>query len=370
MIRSLLLFLSFARVGLFDWFGSPWRSVAQVLLPVLYVLALLPFTLDAVLEQPAARVVVADVGPAAKDLRPVLRGMDYIVAGRLPAGEAQRRFEQSQFDAVLTPVVPPTDGKAPADASAPAPAPDRPTVLELQVRDGAYFLWPFLARVIESPPSAARILLDPLPAPEKDGTPVQPVAAFFTLLLALTLSVAVQQIHHDRLGGWTGFLRITPVTPGFAMTGLAFGRILVTLGGTAYTALLLDLIIGLPTGASVPALAAVVLLGTVVFGAVGSFLGLLLPAYRGSAETFGAAIWPLVLLSPVFWNVLSIPAIAPVAWVNPVTPAYDLFRLALGGETVAMGAGTALLLLAGWTVAAAVGITLLGRRAKLAEARA
>lgn len=362
MTRRIALLLLLARIGLYDWLGSPWRVVGQIMLPPLYVLILPVLMLWNGLEQPAVRLAVADVGAINTEIRPHIRAIDWVIGARMDENEAMRRLEQSQYDAVLVP--------RPEEAADGGPVP-----LDLRVRDTDFFLWGFFESVLEGNAAARaegapRVLLDPVRV-EDAGTPPGIVAGFLAVLSIFGAVGVLQQVHADRLSGWGGFLRIAPISTGMAMTGLGLGRFVVNLVSTIYMIILIDLIVGLPAGTDMAAFAAAVVLVGMQFGLIGVVLGVWIPAYRGSAEMSMQLIWPVLMLpTTIFFDAASIAALKPLVLANPTTPAYDLLRVTLGAEPTVYGAGAAWGLTLAWT-AAVVGLTALrGVVVRRAEARA
>lgn len=357
MIRRATLLLLLARIGLYDWFGSPWRVVAQIMLPPLYVLILPVLILWNGLEQPSARIAVADIGEATRDLRPTLREIDWISRSGMSETEAMRRLGQSQFDAVLVPMP-----DAAVDGG--------PIPLELRVRDPDFFLWSFLKSVVEGGQAPARILLDPQREAE-EGTPPGIVAGFLTVLGIFGAVGVLQTVHADRISGWGRFLRIAPISGSTAMSGLGLGRWVVNLLSTLYLVWLIHVIVGLPQTLSWPAFAAAIVLTGTLFALIGVLMGVWIPAYRGSAETVMQVVWPLLLApSPVLWDAAGIPALRPLVMANPVTPAYDVLRAALGAEPTVYGAVAAWSLLMAWLLILSGGIALRSVLMRRAEAMA
>ncbi len=359
MIRRISLLLLLARIGLYDWLGSPWRVVAQIMLPPVYVLVLPALILWNGLEQPAARLAVADMGKVTEEIRPSIRSMEWVMGSRMDEDEAMRRLGQSQFDAVLVPK---------PDAA----EPDGPVPVELRVRDTDFYLWSLLEAVVEGggAGTGARVLL----APEREaeeGTPPGIVAGFLAVLSIFGAAGVLQQVHADRLAGWSSFLRIAPIGSGLAMSGLGIGRYVVNLLATAYLLWLIHMIVGLPDAMDWPRfIAAIVLVGS-LFALMGVALGVWVPAYRGSAETAMQLVWPVLMLpSPIFWDAASFDVLRPLVLANPVTPSYDLLRLTLGAETATYAPAVAWTLTLLWTGLAIATIAARGLLTSRAEARA
>lgn len=213
-------------------------------------------------------------------------------------------------------------------------------------------------------------------------------AAFFTFLLPIVFLVLLGSVYGDEeIEGVTGTTYLLAGLLGYGVVATAFASLAITLvirretgvlkrvRGTplptrvyiAATIVSTLLVIALETvtqllvgrfllGAAWPklplSLAAAILLGSVVFAALGLALTGVIRSAEGSSAVVNALYLPLTFISGVFFSVASMPAfLEAVAEVSPLTYLLRLIRATfLGGDGLASAPG-AVVVLAAWGLA-------------------
>lgn len=358
-IRRIRLFGLFAWLGLVEYLRSALMILMNLTFPWFMLLLLLPFAIGAGPgNAPEVRISRIAEGPddaADTRLRAAFREIEWLHSRRHTEEKARHAFDNGMLDAmgVLQP--------APQDAGTNAPP-----VVEIQVRNPDDPIWPVLEARLESPaPSLSEprpILLAPV-ALRDDGPRPAPYAGFFTILLAFTMMGVAVQVLTDRTDNWTPFLRVAPVSPALALSGLAGGRLLISLISITYQWYVIDWTIGWPAAMSMPAVLLALGLGFALALILGTAYALALPSWHGAKDSAPQAVWLLVLGLPLFWSPGDIAWAQALALANPLMPLLDLLRAGFGAEPMLLAPPAAGAFASAWILAGLLLLTWAGRRA-------
>lgn len=358
--RRLRLFGAFLRIGLIEHL----RSVAMILLtiawPWIALIYLVPFAMtDRGMGDPPglnlARIVDGAQSADERLLRDTIRQIDWADTRRLSADVAQKRFDSGVFDAMVR-MPPPA-----ADAE-----PGSPAVVELQVRNPDDPLWAVLEARLEAPPPTARaeraVVLAPV-ALRDDGPRPGPYAGFFAVMLVLTAMGVAVHVLGDRLDEWERFLRVAPMPPALALSGMSGGRLVLSIVGMVYQWYAIEWTIGWPHAIDAAAVAGGLALGLALAWLLGTAYALSVPAYHGAKESAPQAMILLALLLPLFWSPGDLLWAQGLALINPMMPILDLLRHGFGAAPILLAPGAALAVVAGWLVLFTLAIVWASRRA-------
>lgn len=359
LVRRIRLFTAFARLGMVEYLRSAMMILTNITFPWFALLMLIPFAVGEGMESKTeirvARVAEGPVDAAEEQFRGALREVLWLKTRRLEEEKARHQMDSSIHDGLLT--------------STPAPdgaAPGTPPVLEIQVREPDNPLWPVLAARLAAPAPAAQeerpVVLAPVALRETGPNPGA-YAGFFAVLLGFSMMGVAIQVLTDRTDSWANFLRVAPLSPALALSGLAGGRLLITALTFIYQWFVIDWTIGWPAGMSVGLVVAAMTLGTLLIMLLGTAYALLVPAYHGAKDTAPQAMWFLVLALPLFWSPGEMAWAQALALANPLMPLLDLLRAGFGTEPMLVGAPVAIGLAGAWIAAGAAAVAWAGPRA-------